>query len=82
MSTALGVRFGKWLQLRRNFLLFTTLMMGGIYFVLMFVWLGIGYEFGGIGFWIIIALASLSMSFISALVVWNSFSSRRINSDK
>jgi len=78
MIGSVGHRFGDWLSIRRNFISFGTWTMGALSFVVLFVWLRLGYGIGGPIFWIVIALVSVLAGYVWALLMWHLVFAERI----
>ena len=69
-------RFGEWLSVRKNFLLFSTLGVGGSSFVLMFVWLRdeIGDD---LGLWLLVSPMIFAGGYVWGLIMWQFFEVKR-----
>jgi hypothetical protein len=70
------VRFGQWLSVRKNFLLFSTVGVGGPSFVLMFVWLR--HEIGDdLGLWLLVGPMIFVGGYVWGLIMWQFFKAKR-----
>jgi hypothetical protein len=68
-GTALG-KFGAWVGVRRNCLLYGTFGFGGLSLVVMFYWLRIENGIGGLVFWLVLSSAILLGGYVWSLLMW------------
>ena len=70
-------RFGEWLSVERNFLLYSTLGVGGAMSILMFLVLRSEPDFDGVVFWLFVSPLIFLGGYVWGLIMWRFFETRR-----
>jgi hypothetical protein len=70
-------RFGAWLGVKRNFIVYSIFGFGGLLYVILFIWLRIGCGIGGPLFWLFMAVVVAIGGYAWGLIMWQFFEVKR-----